>query len=279
MPRTARTCGFSAASLAVVAVPGLRRSGGCCRAARRRAVRPDDRRECQKGAEASFEKYCCPAPSWQHLCGLAGQQLPLREPVLLGGTKFPCTALIPHPESGINGVLLRPEASLALRAGAASRPPAATASRSSASRWARPPAERRGATAQWAPSEQWKPSCCPKAFGCGGVCCQPPNRCKSGRCRCPNGAESCDGSTCCPKGKTCATCFDTTSALKASGPRGDFDLPTTKVGKKCCARGQRCCRRTCCRGDSCCGEKCCPSGQFCATSLSVEATSAAPFVG
>ena len=124
----------------------------------------------------------------------------------------------------------------------------------------------KGATAQWAPSDEWKPSCCPKAFGCGGVCCQPPKRCKSGRCRCPDGSESCDGSTCCPKGKNCATCYDTKTFLQGPGGRGQ-ERQTTIVGKKCCPRGQRCCRRTCCRGDSCCGDKCCPSGQYCATSV------------
>ena len=62
-----------------------------------------DQRTCRKGAEAQFEEYCCPSPSWQFFCG--GQtnayrcvnQCPTRD-------NFPCTALIPDREAGRNGV-------------------------------------------------------------------------------------------------------------------------------------------------------------------------------
>ena len=195
---------------------------------------------------------------------LGGEQLPLREPVPRRHN-FPCTALIRHPESGINGVCC--DRKLHSHCEPVGKPATCCYGQPlKCEPMGEAACRARGATAQWAPSEEWKPSCCPKAFGCGGVCCQPPKRCKSGRCRCPDGSESCDGSTCCPKGKNCATCYDTKPMLKGPAGRGQVRR-TTEVGKKCCPRGQRCCQRTCCRGDSCCGNMCCPSGQYCATSV------------
>jgi hypothetical protein len=252
-----------AASVAAVAVPGLRPRAAAARPTASAPCGPD-RRECQKGAEASFQKYCCPPPSWRFFCGGRSTGYRCVNQCGPGGTTFPCTALFPHPESGINGVCC--DRKLHSHCEPVGKP--ATCCHGQPIK-CEPLGEAacraKGGAAQWAPSEQWKPSCCPKPFGCGGVCCQPPNRCQGGRCRCADGSESCDGSTCCPKGKQCETCWDVTSQLSDGGPSPPWRK--TKVGKQCCPRGQRCCRKTCCRGESCCGDRCCPPGRLCAVSI------------
>ncbi len=252
------------ASVAAVAVPGLRPRAAAARPTASAPCGPD-RRECQKGAEAGFEKYCCPAPSWKFFCG--SERTGYRcENQCIPPAGFPCTALIRHPESGINGVCC--DRKLHSHCEPVGKPATCCYGQPfKCEPMGQAACRAKGATAQWAPSEEWKPSCCPKAFGCGGVCCQPPKRCKSGRCRCPDGSESCDGSTCCPKGKNCATCYDTTSVGVLKGPVSSVGWQRTKVGKKCCAPGQMCCRRTCCRGITCCGDKCCPDKQLCAASV------------
>jgi hypothetical protein len=154
------------------------------------------------------------------------------------GRAFPCTALIAHPESGINGVCC----DSGIHSGCVRMGPSA---------------EKRpdGSTV---PSQAWKPSCCPKGPGfgfCNGVCCQAPNRCKSGKCRCPNGAESCDGRKCCRTGDVCKECRRWGTEFFPRDPNG-IDLHV--VGRKCCPRGlPHCCGTTCCKHLGCCGTKCC----------------------
>lgn len=196
-----------------------------------------DQRCCHKvGASGSIETYCCPRPSWQFQCG--GQDNGYRcINTCRGGTTFPCTAAIAHAESGINGVCCdRRYHSGCVRIGR--------------------PAEKRPDGTR-APSEEWKPSCCPKGPGfgfCGGVCCEPPNRCRDGVCRCPDGTRSLDGRRCCKRSEHTAECV-------SAGTRFielDTTMDASLVGRKCCPAGKPyCCGTTCCAKFGCCDTKCC----------------------
>ena len=190
MPRR-RAMRVIGVSLVAVAVPGVgprlaRAQSGVCLS----TTCGKDRRCCQKGAEENFRTYCCPSPSWQWFCGGQDNGYRCINTCPRGAKTFPCTALIAHPESGINGVCCdRRIHSGCVPIG--------------------PPREKRP-DGTFVPSQEWKPSCCPKGAGfgfCNETCCQAPNRCKGGRCRCPNGAESCDGRRCCKAGDACRACF------------------------------------------------------------------------
>jgi len=276
--RALRVLGMSVAAAAVPSIRPRSASGAAVTTSRcnpqAEKCCPTDERVCGlPGAQ-----YCCPSPSWQFQCG--GSSGPRCVNMCRGaapkdatgrtGRNFPCTAVIAHPESGINGVCCN------TRDHALCEPVGPTTAFCCKPFNPRKPEEGQtckpvpsggsctGKGAYRVPAEPWKPSCCPKAFGCRGVCCQPPNRCKNGICRCPSGERSCDGSTCCPKGKSCESCVERTSLLEGLPGQKFRDYRETKVGKKCCPPGQICCRKTCCRGKTCCGEECCPSGKFCA---------------
>jgi hypothetical protein len=118
-----------------------------------------------------------------------------------------------------------------------------------------------GTGARVIPAEPWKPSCCPKELGCGGVCCQPPNRCKGGLCMCPDGSRSIDGRTCCRRGQRPVECFSGGTRAGAEEPALDLQL----VGRKCCPSTRRfCCGSTCCKEVGCCNNTCCPVPKQCA---------------
>lgn len=229
MPRR-RAVRLLGAALVSVTLPGLR--PGAALAGRRRLAKcGPDQRVCR---EFTAQEYCCPRPSWQFFCGSRqGQCIN----TCRGGTKFPCTAAIPHPDSGINGVCCdRKYHSGCVRIGR--------------------PAEKRPDGSR-VPSEEWKPSCCPKGPGfgfCGGVCCEPPNRCKDGVCRCPDGTMSLDGRRCCKRGEHAAECV-------SAGTRFielDTTMDASLVGRKCCPAGKPyCCGTTCCAKFGCCDTKCC----------------------
>jgi hypothetical protein len=232
----------------------------------RRSVRcGEDQRTCQKGAEADYEEYCCPRPSWQFFCG--GRDNGYRcINTCAAGTKFPCTALIPHPQSGINGVCCDRK----YHKGCQPVGRAATCCYGSPIKCV-PMGEaqclRKGGNATWAPSERWKPQCVPcMGVSCGPkpgsgkddplrfVCCEKPNTCRQGTCRCPDGSPPCPGGGCCKAPTTCRRCY-----------QGD---PTTSekplATGKCCRKGEHCCGRRCCPKDSdCCDGKCCPKDTSC----------------
>lgn len=231
--RAVRIIGASIAAAALHGVsPRLARAQVGCTARTCRG----DRRCCQKGAEADFATYCCPAPSWQWFCGgRANNYRCINQCV--GRTTFPCTASIPHPESGINGICCDRRYHIGCtRIG--------------------PPAEKRP-DGEVVPSQEWKPSCCPRGFGfCGGLCCEPPNRCKDGRCVCPDGSASLDGRRCCPRGQHRAECLSVETGFTAE----DTHLVGSLVGVKCCPSARPyCCGTTCCGQLGCCGTKCCPA--------------------
>jgi hypothetical protein len=235
MPR-GRAVRVVGVSLAASIVPGVR--SRVARAAPAQVTCRGDRRTCQKGAEASFEKYCCPSPSWRWFCGGQDNGYRCINQCPSGGKTFPCTAAIAHPESGINGVCCDRR----LHSGCVPVGPAA---------------EKRP-DGSLVPSQTWKPSCCPKGAGfgfCNDTCCQAPNRCRSGKCRCPNGAESCDGRKCCKAGEKCAQCYRFRTNF-VSSPTGDQGIDI--VGRKCCPKQTSCCGETCCKEFGCCGTKCCP---------------------
>jgi hypothetical protein len=119
-------------------------------------------------------------------------------------------------------------------------------------------------------AERCGPTCCPSKSDCcmnlewpasspfRRICCKPPNRCKAGKCTCPNGQYSCNGAECCSRTKpSCQMCHEIGAAAIVS-----------IVGTKCCPKGQTCCRNTCCKGTlvNCCGPRCCPQGTTCALS-------------
>jgi len=243
MPRQ-RAVRVIGAALAVSMVPGVRpRLGRTATNSSTQVICRGDRRECQKGAEANFAKYCCPSPSWQWFCG--GQQNGYRCTNTCPSSKrtFPCTAAIAHPESGINGVCCdRRIHSGCVRIG--------------------PPAEK-GKDEEGkpvvVPSQAWKPSCCPKGPGfsfCGGVCCEQPNRCRNALCFCPDGTQSLDGRRCCRRGQQAVDCLSVGTALTRQAPHLDASL----VGRKCCPSSKpHCCGTACCAELGCCGTKCCPA--------------------
>ena len=233
--RAVRVIGFS---LAAIAIPGIRprlaaaQAGVCTK-----MTCAPDQRCCQKGAEASFKTYCCPSPSWQWQCGAQHNNYRCTNICPSGRKTFPCTAAIAHPESGINGVCCdRRIHSGCVAVG--------------------PPREKRP-DGTFVPSQEWKPSCCPKGPGfsfCGGVCCEPPNRCRNGICRCPDGTLSLDGRRCCKSGQRAQVCL---SGGTREDPGGGIDASV--VGRKCCPTGMEgCCGSTCCKKQGCCDTKCCP---------------------
>jgi hypothetical protein len=247
MPRR-RAVRVIGVSLAAITVPGLsprlaRAQTGVCGS----TTCGKDQRCCQKGAEANFKTYCCPSPSWQFFCGSQDNGYRCVNTCAPRAKKIPCTALIAHPESGINGICCDKRLhSGCVRVGA--------------------PAEKRP-DGTWV-SEEWKPSCCPKGPGfafCFGddTCCQAPNKCKRGLCRCPNGTQSCDGRKCCKRGENCSFCVRTSTAVSTSSDDPASDI----VGRKCCPRSAPyCCGSTCCKELGCCGTKCCAHPAQCAKS-------------
>lgn len=238
MPRR-RAVRVIGVSLAATMVPGVgARLARAASGSTAQVTCRGDRRTCQKGADRDFEKYCCPSPSWQWFCGGQDNAYRCINMCPKGAKTFPCTALVAHPASGINGVCCdRRFHSGCVPIG--------------------PPREKRP-DGTFVPSQEWKPSCCAKGPGfgfCNNVCCQAPNRCKSGKCRCPNGADSCDGRQCCKRGETCAECQSWEPTYFPRQPSA-FDPET--VGRKCCPKGSSCCGTTCCKRLGCCGTKCCP---------------------
>lgn len=228
MPRR-RALRLLGTTLVAVVVPGLGPKGA--RAGVRRSAKcGPDQRVCR---EFTQEEYCCPRPSWQFFCGSKrGQCLN----TCTGGTKFPCTALIEHPESGINGLCC--DRRLHSRCNPVGRAPT-----------------------------RWKPECVPclgtacgpnRKYGEGHpqrwTCCTKPNVCRKGVCRCPDGKLSCGGTDCCKRSKVCKQCADADS--------GEVRVTGTV---KCCGRDEFCCVDKCCdqRG-ACCNGKCCPPGTQCA---------------
>lgn len=264
-------------SVAAVAVPGMRPS--LARGARAAAPHCTQGAKCcghdERVCGRPGKEYCCRAPSWQIHCGARGTKC---VNTCTGEDNFPCTALIPHPESGINGVCCdRFLHNLCLPVG---RPATCCygspitckpMGKAQCRRLGPDPSQERARNdrrppAFWAPSEEWKPSCCFAAYTCGGVCCEPPNFCNNNRrCQCPSGGVSCDGRTCCPAPKNCTTCVERTSLARFDG--NDVYARDVQAGKQCCPAGQRCCRTKCCRGNSCCGEKCCKPRQLCARAV------------
>jgi len=236
MPRR-RALRVVGVTLATFAVPGIRpRGAGAQSGVCTKSTCGTDQRCCTRVTGAGLETYCCPRPSWQFQCG--GQSNGYRCINTCTGTKkFACTAAIAHPASGINGVCCdRRYHSGCVRIGR--------------------PAERRPDGTR-APSEEWKPSCCPKGPGfgfCGGLCCEPPNRSRNGVCRCPDGTASLDGRKCCKRGEHAAECFSAGTAFIELATTMDASL----VGRKCCpAAKPSCCGTACCAEFGCCGDRCC----------------------
>lgn len=235
MPRR-RAVRVIGVTLATMAVPGVRpRRAGAQPGQCTKTTCGADQRCCQKVAGGILETYCCPRPSWQFQCD--GQSNGYRcVNVCRGKTEFPCTALIAHPESGVNGVCCDRRYHI----GCARVGP-------------EPDKRPDGSVVDL----RWKPSCCPKGFGfCGGICCEPPNRCKHGRCTCPDGSASLDGRRCCKRGQHAAQCIS--EDTKAVSFEGSF-ISGSVVGRKCCPSAKPyCCGSTCCKEFGCCGDTCCP---------------------
>src|SRR5262245_3114507 len=93
MPRR-RALRVLGTTIVAAAVPAFAtRSAGAATVVRPRCGQ--DGRVCR---EFTNDEYCCGPPSWQFFCGgKKGQCVNMCN----GPTAFPCTALIPHPESGI----------------------------------------------------------------------------------------------------------------------------------------------------------------------------------
>ena len=220
-----------------------------------------DRRVCR---EFTKDQYCCGRPSWQFFCGSKKGQC---VNMCAGGTKFPCTALIAHPESGINGVCCdRRYHSRCRPVGKAAtccygnpvtcKPMGEAACKKQPKRlYNEPPL--------WAPSERWKPSCesCRQEQMCENkrldisdpsrwVCCVPPNTCQQGVCKCKDGRNA-------------TQCLFVGTHVYENANEIDGEI----VGQKCCPESARyCCGTTCCKSFGCCGEKCCPrSTSVCAS--------------
>jgi hypothetical protein len=193
-----------------------------------------DQRVCR---EFTDEEYCCRSPSWQFFCGAKrGQCLNM----CAGGTKFPCTGLISDRFSGINGVCCdrryhsgcRPDNPRDRLSGGGSRPQCIPCT---------------GKTC--GPNKSFKTSD-PRRW----TCCERPNTCRNGVCRCPDGRTSCGGKKCCKRSQECMQCYDSDSA------------DTTVTGEvKCCGKDELCCINRCCKNDeACCNGRCCPKDTSCA---------------
>jgi hypothetical protein len=194
----------------------------------------EDERICREFTE---QAYCCRAPSWQFFCGSRpGQCINM----CAGGTKFPCTGLIPDRLSGVNGVCCdrkihsrcRPDNPRDRMSGGGSKPECIPCTGT---------------------------SCGPnKSFGINHpqrwTCCEKPNTCRKGVCKCPDGRPSCGGKECCKGQKVCKQCADVDS------------LGLTLTGTvKCCGKDESCCINTCCKSnEACCNGKCCPKKTQCA---------------
>ena len=122
--------------------------------------------------------------------------------------------------------------------------------------------------------------CC---FSPTGVdCCKTRQgqKCRNGRCLCPDGKPSCGGE-CCPKGKYCSkgVCCKTgrkncgdgfcCGAKKGQSCSGGKCCPDGKVncGDNRCCEKEDCCEKICCDGKSriCAGGKCCPGERLLGT--------------
>lgn len=207
-----------------------------------------DQRVCR---EFTDKEYCCPAPSWQFFCGSRSRQcLNMCE----GGTKFPCTAKIPHPESGINGVCC--DFRYHSRCEPVGKPPECCYGNPDklipvkCVRMGEAQCKAKPNFVSWV-DERWKPRCIAcRGEMCGPnksvpdddpqvrarwTCCKPPATCRKGVCKCKDGRESCD-EKCCQRGEDCTTCYEVT-----------FDLSDTLVGRKCCKTDHECCGNKCCK--------------------------------
>jgi len=203
------------------------------RAAPAKKCRPDER-TCREFTE---QAYCCRPPSWQFFCG---KQRDRCINMCAGPTKFPCTGLIPDRLSGVNGVCCdtrihsgcRPDNPRQRMSGGGSIPECIPCTGTRCG-----PNKRFGINHP----QRW-------------TCCEKPNTCREGVCKCRDGKTSCGGTECCKKGKTCARCVDGDSATR---------YLTGSV--KCCGPKEECCINRCCKPDQdCCLGQCCPRGTQCA---------------
>ncbi len=202
------------ASVAALAVPGLRPSTSRAAPARRSATCRPDGRTCQKGAEKNFEEYCCPSPSWQFLCGRQATGYACVN-VCPGPGKFPCTALIADRYAGKNGVCC--DQRLHSGCNQAVKDPSGRIVKTSGG----------GSVPQCVPQkpcpdgrDRCKTVCCSKRTECvleywetakqfdskpkRGRCCSAPARWSCGATCCPEGRKCC-GNKCCPSGDVCAS--------------------------------------------------------------------------
>lgn len=192
-----------------------------------------DERICR---EFTDKAYCCRSPSWQFFCGNAQGTC---DNMCGGEADFPCTGLIPDRFSGINGVCCnrklhsgcRPDNPRDRLSGGGSRPQCIPCSGT-----------------RCGPNKAYKLDD-PRRWSC----CEKPNTCREGVCRCPDGRPSCGGRKCCKGKKECAACYDADSRADVVST-GEF---------KCCGKGEFCCIDRCCK-ESCCGDRCCPKETTCA---------------
>ncbi len=229
MPRR-RALRLLGASVAALAVPGFGPATARAAPAHRSATCGPDRRTCQKGAEANFEPYCCPAPSWQFFCGGQDTRYACVN-VCPGPGKFPCTALIADRYAGRNGVCC--DTRLHSGCNQAVKDPEGRIIRTSGG----------GSLPQCIPE---KP--CPDGRKrCRDTCCSPKARCV------PRVVDTADGLDRNPKRGQCC-----------SAPA------SRSCGSTCCPANRRCCRSECCPpGDVCASaldrDRCCPRNRFLGT--------------
>jgi hypothetical protein len=238
MPRR-RAVRVIGASLAAIAVPGsiprLARAQVGCTA----RTCGKDERCCQKGAEADFETYCCPRPSWRFQCGGQDNGYRCINVCKSSGTNYPCTGLVADRFAGVNGVCCDsrhhercvPHDPKELASGGGSRP-----------------------RCDFCIGKM----CGPDPRLPGGIpgrwnCCKPPATCRKGICRCPNGRESC-GAKCCARSDICHPCLSVGTLVQGNPNSIDGAV----IGKKCCPSRGSCCGSTCCKEFGCCDTKCCP---------------------
>jgi hypothetical protein len=247
MPRR-RALRMLALSVAAVAVPGVRpnlargarTAGPRCNPQVEKCCGPDQRVCGRPGKE-----YCCPRPSWQWHCGGSNDRC---VNMCLGDDLFPCTAKVPHPESGINGLCCNHRFHDWCNPVGTTKPLCCRDTISGGVKCTEVPASGCADGMRFVPAEPWKPSCelCRGPYcgsGAEARCCPPPNVCKKGVCRCPSGARRVD----CLYGET---------GMTAEDPH----LVASVIGVKCCpTRRPHCCGSTCCNKPGCCGTKCCPA--------------------
>ena len=242
MPRR-RALRLVGAAAAALSLPGLRPSTARANPRRRSAVIcGSDRRTCQKGAEANFEQYCCPSPSWQFFCGAQKTSYACVN-MCSGVNAFPCTALIADRFAGQNGVccdsrihsgcnraVKDPEGRIVRTSGGGSMPQCIPAKPcpdgrkrckdTCCSRKARCVESRLDDAEGFDKNPRRAQKCCsaPTFKSCLGTCCP--------------GDRACCRSQCCPKGDVCA------SALGRDRCCPPNRLLGTRAGTKiCCLEG------------------------------------------